>query len=588
MEFTFVELAGESYSRSRFVSNWKVIAITATQKRFPQTLHYRTEELISNHHLTLPEDRRSEAKHRRAASADFYEDQHVTKQNPNGDTELFQVYSKGLQHDSLGVVKKMSYDSLLTALDTGGHQKFEDIQVGFIGFDVKHVQKLTDPQCGLAFDTEGPDCMQYALPKPPKFASREAMGEIAENYWMALLRDVPFSDYAATLTAQKAAEHLTTFGGDFRGPKAGGAVTTGTLFRGDLPGATVGPYLSQFMLWDVPYGAQKTTAQVWFGFPPHQDYLVDPIDYLKAQEGFVSSKPAPLPGPLYMRSGREVSHYVHIDELFQGYLNACLLLITPVARGGFGAALASGNPYTSSKTQTGFGTLGEPNFKVVLAEISSRALKAVWYQKWFVHRRQRPEVFSARIHYQKTHQADYHLDLSGMDELLQLIKAHNAAFYSGGESYLLPMAYPEGSPTHPAYGAGHATVAGACVTLLKALFADIKFKDLMITPIERDVSGAAVMHPEYDLTIHGELNKLAASVGMSRNLAGVHWRSDFTESVKLGECVALNFLRETAFSFNEDVSFTFPLFSGEMVSVSKKDPDKWKNSDFPCGDLMKS
>ena len=35
---------------------------------------------------------------------------------------------------------------------------------------------------------------------------------------------------------------------------------------------------------------------------------------------------------------------------------------------------------------------------------------------------------------------------------------------------LLPMAFPEGSPMHPAYGAGHATVAGGCVTMLKAFF----------------------------------------------------------------------------------------------------------------------
>lgn len=32
------------------------------------------------------------------------------------------------------------------------------------------------------------------------------------------------------------------------------------------------------------------------------------------------------------------------------------------------------------------------------------------------------------------------------------------------------MAYPEGSPMHPNYGAGHATIAGACVTLLTAMF----------------------------------------------------------------------------------------------------------------------
>lgn len=37
-------------------------------------------------------------------------------------------------------------------------------------------------------------------------------------------------------------------------------------------------------------------------------------------------------------------------------------------------------------------------------------------------------------------------------------------------TYFLPMAFPEGSPTHPSYGSGHATVAGACTTILKAFF----------------------------------------------------------------------------------------------------------------------
>ncbi len=37
-------------------------------------------------------------------------------------------------------------------------------------------------------------------------------------------------------------------------------------------------------------------------------------------------------------------------------------------------------------------------------------------------------------------------------------------------SYLLPQAYPEGAPTHPAYGAGHATGSGALATMLKAFF----------------------------------------------------------------------------------------------------------------------
>ena len=37
-------------------------------------------------------------------------------------------------------------------------------------------------------------------------------------------------------------------------------------------------------------------------------------------------------------------------------------------------------------------------------------------------------------------------------------------------SYLLSQAFPEGSPTHPAYPTGHGTVAGACITVLKFFF----------------------------------------------------------------------------------------------------------------------
>jgi hypothetical protein len=37
-------------------------------------------------------------------------------------------------------------------------------------------------------------------------------------------------------------------------------------------------------------------------------------------------------------------------------------------------------------------------------------------------------------------------------------------------SFLLPLGAPEGCPTHPSYGAGHATVAAACVRILKASF----------------------------------------------------------------------------------------------------------------------
>ena len=86
-----------------------------------------------------------------------------------------------------------------------------------------------------------------------------------------------------------------------------------------------------------------------------------PAEWLKVQKGFKPPvPPAYVDHPKYLYRGRDLAQYVHIDELFQAYLNACLILITPNERGGLGAPLNPGNPYPMTN-QTGFGTLGEPN-----------------------------------------------------------------------------------------------------------------------------------------------------------------------------------------------------------------------------------
>jgi hypothetical protein len=70
----------------------------------------------------------------------------------------------------------------------------------------------------------------------------------------------------------------------------------------------------------------------------------------------------------------------------------------------------------------------------------------------------------------------------GDTQLVQRFKSSSKGFMPAG-SALLPMAFPEGSPTHPAYGAGHATVAGACVTILKAWFKETtRLVDIRLDP----------------------------------------------------------------------------------------------------------
>jgi hypothetical protein len=53
------------------------------------------------------------------------------------------------------------------------------------------------------------------------------------------------------------------------------------------------------------------------------------------------------------------------------------------------------------------------------------------------------------------------------------------------------------------------------------------------------------------LTVGGELNKLAANVSPGREACGVHYRSDGTEGMRLGEEIALSIFRDVATIYHE-------------------------------------
>jgi hypothetical protein len=56
-----------------------------------------------------------------------------------------------------------------------------------------------------------------------------------------------------------------------------------------------------------------------------------------------------------------------------------------------------GAPPRRFRNETGFVTFGVRDVERLLLEAHARALKAVWYQKWSLHRRLRPEEFGGRI-----------------------------------------------------------------------------------------------------------------------------------------------------------------------------------------------
>jgi len=165
-------------------------------------------------------------------------------------------YSKGLPHQSNGEVVPSAYNSLLNALKSGSPALFEQIPMG-------GDRKLTNPQSGLAFDMEGADCFSFIQKAPPAFSTKEIAAEIAENYWMAILRDVPYSDYEANQIAAAAAADLTQFGADFKGAKdTNGQVTPRVLFRGLTAGDKAGPYLSQFFYQPCFFGANEVNQKI--------------------------------------------------------------------------------------------------------------------------------------------------------------------------------------------------------------------------------------------------------------------------------------------------------------------------------------
>jgi hypothetical protein len=96
--------------------------------------------------------------------------------------------------------------------------------------------QLVNPLAGIAFDLEGTDSHQLAIPAFASVASQDLADQAVELYWMALCRDVNFTDYATTPLALAAAAELSKLS-SFNGPKSNGKVTPQTLFR-DSPPAT--------------------------------------------------------------------------------------------------------------------------------------------------------------------------------------------------------------------------------------------------------------------------------------------------------------------------------------------------------------
>jgi hypothetical protein len=525
------------------------------------------------------------------------------------DRLLVGSYSKSLKHDALGDPEPGSYATLLRALESRDPADFDEIILAS-----STALKLTSPQAGLAFDIEGPDAQERTLPPAPRFDSAQTAHEAGELYWMAVARDVHFSSYG---TDPSVAAAVTSLNNEFPQSGATTPVTTQNVFRGVFPGEQVGPYVSQFLLKGntdprkpdtlgrdanegfISYGA-RVIDQRLIPAAAGVNYLTDFPWWLDVQNG-VDKRGLDTfdTARRFIRNLRDGATFVHFDQVVDAFYNAAWILMSEPTGNQFALQAGitgrpqidaeflndQGNPYNppgtadDSRTQAGFATFGPIHLLQTLSEVLGRALRAVWWQKWGVHRRLRPEEYGGRVHNQVLFNTtsgaqgrSYPLHAS----ITASLQTGGLAPYYGGQtvsefpSYLLPQAYPEGAPTHPAYGAGHATGAGACATILKAFFDE---SVVIENPVQANSTGLALVTytarvGEPPMNVGGELNKLAGNIALFRNAAGVHWRSDYTESLPFGEAIAIGLLQEMSLGFNEDDGF-FELtrFDGQKIRI---------------------
>jgi hypothetical protein len=470
----------------------------------------------------------------------------IASMKANGDEDSLPTgvgcYIKGLPRNQFGEVEAATYNALLVAIRSQQHADFERIPRG-------GGRRLSDPQGAFTFHLEGGDPHTFDIPQPPSIKSEAAAREASELYWQALCRDVPFAAYESSHIVHEAAKHLGS--------------SLSSVFRGSTKADRQGPYVSQFLLKPIRYGG-ALIEQRYSGPLPGTDFLTALSEWSQIQSGMPSWRVASYDAtPRYIRSGRDLAEYVHYDFPYQAYLNTALILINvgPQTILNCNQFKSDRNPYRDSTVEEGFVTFGQAEVTDWLGRVTTAALKATWFQKWVIHRRLRPEELGGLVHQIRTGTHEY-----PVHESLRNSPAIDAVFSRTG-SYLLPQAYPEGSPLHPSYPAGHAAIAGACSVVLKACF-----DGSMLLPgcVEPSADGMSVVPCDgFSPTVGDEIDKLAYNIAMGRNWAGIHYRSDANAGLRLGEDVGISILQDLAGTYTEDFKgFAFRRLDGTPVQIT--------------------
>jgi hypothetical protein len=511
----------------------------------------------------------------------------------NGDEERYRNqsfagnFSKTLPHDpATGLVIPSAYLALLDALEDGTQEAFDAVPAGGPG-------KLAGPLSPLQFQMAGSDSPDAKSPfTPTSVASADGAAEMVEVYWEAYLRDVPFINFGSNpLIALAVADmnKLSAFGG----PRP---ITPQNLFRFPFIGCTDGPYVSQILFQThrldgvdfVPKlntrlpVADPNTGQVLTGPGTGFDFVTNFPEYLFVENGNGPLLPTPNtadPTPRFIRNVRDVGNLANSDSIFSIYFRTAITL------GGLGIGVDPNSPYANDVRINGFNTFSTSYLLQLLAQ-AGQTEAAAFYEKWFVHRKVRPEAHANLVDGILNNRfklnPNMHPDLFNSSVLPLIFERNQQLNVKRGlgttGSFLLPQELNGGSPSDPSSPAGHAFTAGAAVTMIKAVLdvgTPANPKPWPVQAMQASADGLSLVNASAtNLTVLGELNKLAANVSEGRNMLGINWRvSDNMHGMFMGEKVAIRLLDELGATYPEKFKgFTLTKFDGTTILVGASKP----------------
>jgi hypothetical protein len=504
----------------------------------------------------------------------------------NGDEETYAGshfegnFSKTFPLDANGLVNPNDYRKLIAAAAAGTQAAFDAIPAG-------GPATMLGPLSPLVLQIEGADSPTGGKAfVPPSINSAGAAAEMVELYWEAFLRDVPFIQYGSNNLVAQAVADINRLSA-FAGPRP---VTPQNLFRYPFVDVAVGPYVSQILyqshnldgvdfvprLHTLAQVSDPDTGQVLTGPGTGVDFMSSLPEYLVIERGNGPLSPnVDDPTPRFIRSARDMGNVVFRSEgsTYSNYLRAAIILAD------LGISLDPNSPYANDRRISGFSTFRTAWVESLLGNVN-KAEASAFYSKWYIHRKLRPEQFGNLVDgvvgKRFTLTPNLHRDLLNSSVLPLIFEYNRQLNVKRGMgttgSFLLPQVPNTGSPIHPDPPGGHAFTAGACVTILKAVF-DVGTPDhpkpWPVAPVQASADGLNLVSTgDTNLTLLGELNKLAANFAEGRNMLGIHTRVGANMlGLTLGEEVAISVLQEHANTYAETFSgWTLTKFDGNTIT----------------------